>query len=212
MASLAWPLCICLMVLAMFAIAAWRFPAQVGGLISRITKIGAGGVTANPAPSAVTQEVKDLSKPEQAEELLKVFDNQLLRQQEDTLREWYLKDVNNPADRERILIRHFAWFCIVFAFEVTYNSVWGSQLRALQVLNESGANGLPEADLNFWYEIAKAGFPARYTNYSFQNWLTYLQGNYLVHVGAVHQIYITPLGNEFLVYLVRNKYSMNKDG
>ncbi len=98
MTYLAWPFC--LMVVALFGIAAWKFPTQVGGLISRITSIGAGGVKANPVPSAVTQEVKDLSKPEQAEELLKVFDNQLLRQQEDTLREWAASGAAS-AERKR---------------------------------------------------------------------------------------------------------------
>jgi len=141
-----------------------------------------------------------------------MFDNQMLLTQEGIVRDTYLKNVNNPADRERVLVRHFAWFCIVFAFESTYNSIWGSQLQALRALNESGANGIQEDDLKLWYEVGKAGYPDRYANYPFENWLKYLHGNALVEMGPLHQIYITPLGNEFLVYLVRNRYTMNKDG
>lgn len=208
----AWPLCICLMIVLVVATLSWRFPKEVGGLISRITSIGAGGVKANPPSPSVTQEVKDITKPEQAEELLRVFDNQLLLEQEQHIRDTYLRNVNNPADRERILVRHFSWLWITFAFEVVYNSIWGSQLQALKALNESGAHGMSEDILNVWYDIGKAGSPARYVNYTFQNWLTYLHGNFLVHIDANHCVYITPLGNEFLVYLVRNKYSTNKEG
>jgi len=211
MPYLAWPVCVCVMVVAVVGIISWRFPAQVGGLIGRVTSIGAGGVKANP-PAVVSQEVKDLAKPEQAEELLRVFDNQLLVQQEDTIKETYLKNVNNPSDRERVLVRHMAWLWITFAFEMTYNSVWGSQLGALQSLNESGPKGLAEDVLNVWYEVGKTGYPTRYENYSFQSWLAYLHGNFLTTVGTDHMIRITQLGNEFLVYIIRNKYALHKDG
>jgi hypothetical protein len=192
---------------ALFVIASRQFPAQVGGFIGRITSIW--GVKAKPAPGAVTQEVKG---PEQTEELLKDFDNQLLLVQENIIRDSYLKNVNDPATRERVLVRHFASACIVFAFESTYNSIWGSQLQALRALNESGANGLPEADVKVWYDVAMQLFAARYANYPFHGWLNFLHGNSLVQIGANHQIYITQLGNEFLVYLVRSRYTMNKDG
>lgn len=94
------------MIVAIVGILSWRFPSQVGELIGRITSIGASGVRANPPDLVVTQELKEITKPEHTEELLRIFDNQLLVQHEGYIRDSFLKNVDDPATRERILLRH----------------------------------------------------------------------------------------------------------
>lgn len=212
MEAFAWPLSICGMVVIIVGILALRFPSQLGGLISRITRIGASGVHANPAPPVVTQAVKEIVKAEAAEEQLRVFDNQLLVWHENNIKETLLKAVDAPADRERILVRHLAWLNLQVSFEGVYNTIWGSQISALQVVNQSGAAGAPPEMLRMWYEFGEASTPARYTDYGFEKWLGFMQGMYLVETGADGNTRITTYGNEFLMYMIRNRYSFYKEG
>ncbi len=212
MATLAWPLSICSMAVVILIVLALRFPTQIGGLIDRITNIGVSGVTAKPATPVVSQEVKDVTKTAAAEEQLQVFDNQLLIWQEDIIKDVLLKAVETPADRERILVRHLASVFLNFRFESIYNGIWGSQIHALQAVNQSGAVGLPRPILEIWYEIGKADSPARYMGYTYESWVGYLHGSYLVVTNADGNVQITHFGNEFLLYLIRNKYTFYRGG
>ncbi len=199
------------MVVALFLIACWRFPKQTGDFISRITSIGAGGVKANPPPNpdVVNQEVKDLSRPNTGDELLKLLDNQAIQNNENVIRDTVLAGVT-PAEREKTLVRHLAAAWMVLAFEGTYNAIWGSQLFALQALNES--RGLSRDALNVWYECGAAMSPDRFASYPFDAWLGWMHGMFLVETRVDGFIHVTVTGNEFLQYIVRNKYSLHKEG
>jgi hypothetical protein len=212
MAAFAWPLSICGMIVIILIILTRRFPTQIGSLIDRITSIGATGLRAKPATPVVNQEVKDITKTEAAEEQLRAFDNQLLVWHENNFRNTLLKAVVDPADRERILVRHLAALFLTLSFESIYNGIWGSQISALQAVNESGAAGTDPTTLQVWYEFGKTMSPARYAEYPFENWLGYLHGSYLVETGIDGHICITNFGNEFLLYMVRSKYTFHKDG
>src|SRR6516165_1909601 len=169
MPAWAWPISVCGTVLIIVVFLAFRFPSQVGDLISRITKVGATGVHAKPPTPVIGQEPTDLAVKSGAavEEQLKVFDNLFLISREQYFKETLLKDVVTPADREKILLRHLSYVVLVSGFESTYNTIWGSQLSALQSANESGARGVPVETLRAWYEWGKARYPDRYTNYAF---------------------------------------------
>jgi len=199
------------MVVALFLIACWRFPRQTGDFISRITSIGASGVKANPPPSPdiVNQEVKDLSRPNIGDELMKLVDNQVIQNSETFIRETLLSGVA-PAEREGALVRHLAAAWMILAYEGTYNQIWGSQLYALQALNEN--RGLSRDVVNVWYQYGLGMSPERYANYPFDAWLGWMQGMFLVETRPDGLIYITAIGNDFLQYIIRNRYSMHKEG
>ena len=203
--------CLCAMVVALFLIACWRFPKQTGDFISRITSIGAGGVKANPPPSpdVVNQEVKDLSRPNAGDELMGLLDNQALQNSMNWIRETVLPGVV-PAERENVLVRHLAAAWMILAFEATYNTIWGSQLFALQALNES--RGLSRDAMIVWYQYGVTMSPERFANYPFDTWLGWMHGMFLVETRPDGLIYITLTGNEFLQYIIRNKYSIHKEG
>jgi hypothetical protein len=110
--------CLCGMVIALFLIACWRFPKQTGDFISRITSVGASGVKANPPPSPdiVNQEVKDLSRPNIGDELMKLVDNQVIQNSENYIRDTLLPGIS-PAERESVLARHLAAAWMILAYE-----------------------------------------------------------------------------------------------
>ena len=186
----------------------------MGELISRITSIGAGGIKTNPPPSSavVSQEVKDLSRPNAADELLKLFDNQAIQISENVIRDSLLTGLTTPIESERTLVRHLAGAWLTLAFDYTYNYIWGSQIEALEALNQSGTIGLSRDFLVAWYEYRKAMSPGRFANCPFDAWLGWMHGMYLVETGLDGLVRITVCGNESLQYLVRSKYNMHKEG
>ena len=100
---------------------------------------------------------------------------------------------------------------IVQEFERIYSIVWGSQLGALQFLNSAGVDGTETLSLQAWYDQAAAQYVDTYTNYTFEQWLGFLQSQQLI-VRANDQVGITLEGREFLKYVLHQGYRMYKPG
>jgi len=217
MSAFAWPICVCLTILIFGLVILSRHHEAIGRFIDRTRHIGKAGVTTSDSTALATQtEVKDtFEKPSAADELLKTFDNQLLLQQENLIKNFLNeKNIQTPAERERVLTRYLASSYLVNRFEGIYSGIFGSQLRALEVLNESAPNGLPFAAVEAWYEFGKAGNPVLYGangEYTFESWLSYMRRMMLVTTVDMN-VHATEFGSEFLRYLVQNSYAMDKRG
>jgi hypothetical protein len=138
--ALAWPLCVCIAAL----IAVLIFRKEISRFIERTRTITKEGVTTE-APGS--QEVTSAPKASSAEKLLKGFDNQLLVEQENLITNFLKEENVHGAERERVLVRFLAAAYIVNRFENTYRSIWGSQFRALEMLNVSEPQGVPHQAL-----------------------------------------------------------------
>ena len=165
---------------------------------------------------ATQTEAKDTSvKPSAADELLKTFDNQLLVEQEKLIADFLNeKNIQNVNERERVLTRYLASSYLVNRFEGIYSGVYGSQLRALEMLNESAPNGLPFAAVEAWYGVGKANYPSLYgenDEYTFERWLSYMRRMTLI-ITVDTSVHATVFGNEFLKYIIQNTYTLDKRG
>ena len=100
---------------------------------------------------------------------------------------------------------------IAFTLEKIYLTIYGSQIKTLQRLNETAGRGVNVADVKTLYEQAKSKYPKFYATYSFENWLNYLYTSVLIkQLGE--KIAITIRGQEFLKYLISQGYSSEKTG
>ncbi len=217
MSAFAWPICVCLTVLILGLVILFRHHEAISRFIDRTKHIGKAGVTTSDSTALATQtEAKvTAAKPSAADELLKSFDNQLLVEQE-TLITNFLdeKNIEGAAERERVLTRYLASSYIISRFEGIYSGIFGSQLRALEMLNASVPNGLPLAAVEAWYEVGKASYPDLYGEngeYIFEQWLSYMRRMTLVTTIDTN-VHATVFGNEFLKYIVQNTYTMDKRG
>jgi len=184
------------------------FKSPITRLLDRVRRVGRGGLDASPT----RQEGEVPVKPSAADEFQKLFDNQLLVQREGFIRaELDRVGIAPGSDREKLLVRLFAAVSIAYSFERAYLVIWGSQIAALQFLNSAGAEGVDVALLRPWYDQAAAREPGRYQNYSFDQWLGYLQSNLFVVRQGVRAA-ITMEGREFLKYLLHQGYSLYKGG
>lgn len=207
--ALAWPVSVCTAAVVALVI----FKKEIGSLIARIKTIGRQGVTTDTALTSQEVQASATSAASAADELLKDFDNQLLVEQENMILK-YLQDkhVQASGERERVLVRHLSAAYTMIRFENVYHSIFGSQLRVLEALNQSEPQGLPQQAFEAWYEFGKSAYPQYYAAYSFQEWFGYLEASLLVIRGANGLLRITVFAREFLKYLIQCGYGMTKNG
>lgn len=208
MEHLAWPGAVTVIVLSIFAMLLFR--SELKNFFSRLHEVGWMKLLAHPP--TVPQEAKEIiPKPSNVDALLKGFDNKMLVDFEDVIIEILKQnEINSSADRERYLIRHLASAWVTQFLEYVYNTIFGSQIQALQILNQN-PTGLPVQLVKMWYDVGKAGLPEVYENWSFENWLNYLETSMLISVSG-ESVQITAFGNEFLRYLVQNQKTTAKLG
>lgn len=190
LAIFAWPLA--LVILGLIALLIFRSP--ITALIGRIRKVGKEGLETfehQPTPPSVQKKG--------AEEFFRSYDNPLLLEAEEAIEKDLRQRSIEGADREKALRRALATANITQHFERTYSVLWASQLTCLRFLNPR--DGVDRAELHPIYEAAKAQYPALYTDYSFDQWLGFLQRMTMVFERG-SRWYITVGGREFLKYLI----------
>lgn len=217
MSAFAWPICVCLTILILGLVVLYRHHDAIGRFIDRTKHIGKAGVTTSDSTALAAQsEAKEATaKPSEADELLKTFDNQLLVEQEEIITDFLeRRNIHGNAERERVLTRYLASAYIVNRFEQIYYGIFGSQLRALEMLNASAPLGLPIATVVAWYELGKAGYPNLYGEngeYTFDRWLDYMRRMTLIAT-VDETVHATAFGSEFLKYLIQNSQTLDKRG
>jgi len=192
----------------------FAFYGPIHRFLERANKIGSQGFEAS-SDSAAAQEksatreqtVEGISS--QADQLLRVFDNQLLLEGEKYIKEDLDKrNITNPAERERVLIRLVSVTGTAALFERAYILIFGSQIRALQTLN---ARLLQKQELVPFYVAAKSEYQNIYSNYAFDQWFNFmLSQTFIIMQG--NTVGITNRGREFLKYLIQEAHSVNKAG
>jgi hypothetical protein len=169
------------------------------------------------APRAATEQQKELKNPPSTESLATIPAGQALpppspvhQRLEDEIRK-ILADSKWPPDIEKAwLIRALAILRVANGHEVTYRLIMGSQIYLLLAANTpTPPNREREREM---YDLAKINFPDIYTNFQFDPWLNWLAAIGFVQIDVAGLIRITPLGQDFLHYLVNNSLTSPKPG
>lgn len=203
MESWAWPLVTLILGLAAMLI----FRRPLTRFLERAEEMGPKGIRAG---SPLAQEVGTAVQPSPADELLRSFDNALLVVRENYIRaELQRLNITQVTERERILIRLLAAVAIVSGFERTYSLIWGSQLGVLQFLNPAGV--VATELLRPWYNLGTAMEQDLYRDYTFDQWLSFLQQSLLIN-RIDDTVEITLEGREFLKYVIHQGYTLSKRG
>ena len=198
------------LVLGLAAILAFR--AQLAALLDRTEKVKDWLVAPKQNATNALSAAGSAETQKQVEALTAGFNNQLLASQEERI----IADVQTHALQittplEGVLIKHLAGAQIVLHFERTYNTIYGSQVRALRWLN-AAQRGVAASELKPFFDEAKQRFEALYSSYEFRQWLIYLATQGLIvdseesrKTGPDEEptdIQITVAGREFLKFLV----------
>jgi hypothetical protein len=210
-----WPLAIVICVL--IALLILRSP--ITQLIGRARRAGFGDKTIDFSPTPAEQQ-KTLEPPTSAAaalsvpvesafpapmEIYKAIESEVTTA---------LETSKFPPDLQKAwLIRAVAVNRVMRGHEMVYRLILGSQIELLLA-----ANSAPPPDMTRTHQIfdaAKSAFPNIYSNFTFEAWLHYLLNAGIIKIDqvSVEQVLrITPLGQDFLHYLVNNNLTSPKAG
>ncbi|MDE1895804.1 MAG: hypothetical protein KGH91_01885 [Rhodospirillales bacterium] len=177
---------------------AWNFKGQIPELFNRVEEITLQGAKFTPKTTQVTVESSykdnklDAPQPAPLIALSPAASEIKLGLQDDLKRfssEQYTEVLLDDLARARLQIGH----------EITYRKAFGSQLLFLRELNSTGA--IPIEIARDYFEKQTKSFVQFYKEYGFDGWLTFLIRNGLIsHLHG--KVEITPIGNDFVQYLV----------
>ena len=199
MEFIAWPVAVFLF--SVFFVILFR--RSIHELIGRIREVSRDGIKAgseHPQKGAV-------ATPPDADKLMRAFDSVVLQQQEEAIQnDLHRKGLTDKSKTIDILVRHLAATQLNLYFEKVNSVIWGSQIHLLQELN-SKTLPVPAESLLPFYEIAAKKYPKPYEDYTFEDYLRYLQVNGLVVINEGSDYQITELGSEFLQYLAKTGHT-----
>jgi hypothetical protein len=172
------------------------FKKQIGSFIERARKIGPGGVEA-----ADERPGQPFAKPNVVEPLIKGLDSPLIEESEQLMRKDFEKrGISAQEDRERALFRISAAFVVAYGFEQLHNTIWASQWHALHFVN-TRPDGVMLSELRGFYDRAAQQFPAWYQNYTFEQWLGFMESSMLLANMGGRKV-ISVRGREYLKFLI----------
>lgn len=105
----------------------------------------------------------------------------------------------SPNDKEAFYARFIGIGVVAYQHDITWFTIYGSQLMALTELNSRGL--IPIADLRKHYDKAVVDYPITYADYSFEQWLDYMQSRMLIARYPSQMVEVSFNGKDFLKYL-----------
>jgi hypothetical protein len=119
----------------------------------------------------------------------------------------------SPELQRAWLIRTVALLRLARGHEVSYRVIVGSQLTLLVQANSATPPTMSQARQA--YEAAKAAYPDAYRTFTFESWIHWPVNAGLLRIdtgGPEQLLRITPVGQDFLHYLVDNSLTSPKPG
>jgi hypothetical protein len=113
----------------------------------------------------------------------------------------------SPNDTESFYARFIGIGAVAYQHDVTWFTIYKSQMSALVELNARGM--IPLADVKKHYDKAVIAYPKTYLNYSFDQWMNYMQSRLLVIKHPSNMAEITHGGKDFLRYVAHKGWNAN---
>ncbi|MDH5561872.1 MAG: hypothetical protein OEY59_13565 [Deltaproteobacteria bacterium] len=181
------------------------FRFQIGSFLQRIRSVSRDGVSTdadllnqkqNVPATNILQHLEIEKSPLLGEVESAIFEDLKSRGLED----------NN--DTTKVLVRNLAVTKINLDHEISYNTIFGSQIIILKKLNESMTTGLSEAELQKAYAVVVERYKELLSEWTLEQYLNFLKTRALIsHNNGFYNI--STKGQDFLVWLA--KYGKSED-
>ena len=142
------------------------------------------------------------------EELMKYGEefSEIKKQEEKIKADLVVKKLDYSGQTAEVLIRHLAASQLLHFFDNTYHTLFGSQIKLLQLLNDP--DGLDELSAQNYFDLVKGANPPLAT-WDLNGYLKFLfSSNLITKKGNQYQI--TDLGKEFLIWLAKSGNTENR--
>jgi hypothetical protein len=132
----------------------------------------------------------------------RMFDYESLKWYEEAVRKDLLSQkIESDARKIEYLIGHLALAILAKDFECLNSVLYGNQVRLLEHLN-SNTEGDTADNLKAFYSSASARYPSAYKNYSYDQYLDFLEKSQLITKKDKRYL-ISNLGRDYLSFLVK---------
>ena len=205
--QLRWPLVVCFM--GCFGL--WLLRKHLGGLIDRFkVRFNKGMLEAATfqGDAKPVERGLDSEALKRLEAVRNVAVLPIMQEQIGLIRADLHKIGVGQEEQVELLVKHLAATQLLLRAEMTYRTIFGSQIALLKFLNTTG--GHTRADLLRYYEVIKAQFPELYGTYSFEQYLHYLVSQGLIIAQGPDEYNITIAGQEFLKWMTSASVTENK--
>jgi hypothetical protein len=120
-----------------------------------------------------------------------------------------LPEVENTVgvSREDALVHALADAASALQLERATRFIFGSQLRALQILSDRAERRAPLTELQPIYAAAASASPAIFQTFSYESWLQYLINGHLIEVSGTDAV-LTAEGQAAIPYMATRGYSI----
>ena len=219
MHEFSWPMAVALIAVAFMLV----FRVQINALIARTKSVSAtrdgfstqgleqqkAEAEASPAPAAGAVAVvsSEMISAEAHRLLMDIADSPALAEMVANFRnDLESKKLDLGTEAARVLLRYVAAATMWLGFEQAYLSIFGSQIQLLKALNQTrGISAVAIAARVEWAKSQHSGL----ATFTADSYLQYLVNHRLIFLDE-HTWRLTPLGSEFLVWLVRQGRSEDK--
>jgi hypothetical protein len=195
--ALAWPICA--------GGIAYYYRDHIIAMLPRVTKIGPvslDGQTQKSLPASTPVNDENL------ERLRAMMPPDLLIEARAIVEAKITRDhAGQKINEVEYLTTMSATLMLAGLFERTYGAIFGSQIALLSQVNSSPITPDRAKEI---YSIAAAAFPLVYENYSFEQWLHFMESFVLISRAEDGAIVITLRGRGFLRFCIENGYSLNR--
>lgn len=132
----------------------------------------------------------------------------LIARQAELLRTELDQRATDSTEREELLLQSVVTWQLSHKHARTARFIFGSQIDLLQELNAK-SQGESVEQLKKYYDAAVQAFPATYQNYSYGQYMVYLEAQGLV-LRIMDRVTLTPEGKSVLGYLVLTGDTMKR--
>lgn len=195
----------------------WLFRTQLTELFKRIRSAELFGVKNEFGPAELTQGQQSQTIKTLPEQSFSTFksppsDDDVLTPMDSFHRNALETEVQDPALRESWAIRMWSNAELQRRHEATYRLIFGSQIAALKALQLWGDGRAERFEPFYKAAAANPEFKEFYDTYTWESW-----ANFMLRTGYVEEISdsedhvrITPLGKNFLHWLIANRVTEAK--
>jgi hypothetical protein len=195
--AISWPIVVLIIAL--------MFRADLGALIPRLKRAGPSGIEFDAAEQRKQAAEISQSNPAELKKIPGVQRTAASVGVEQKLRE----AINKIEQSERfdVVLAELASSRLETHFALTYNIIFGSQIRALRLLNER--NGVvPVSEAHAYFEEVKANH-GEFSDWTFEQYSNFLRVAYLIEERN-NQVFLTDIGREFLFFILKYRLSEGK--
>lgn len=114
----------------------------------------------------------------------------------------------SPNDKEAFYARFIGVGAVAFQHEVTWYTIFKSQLSLLADLSARGTV-LPVAGVRKYYDKAASDYPLTYANYAFDQWMNYMHSRFLIVTHPGDWVDLTHGGKDFLRFIAHQGWNVN---